>query len=194
MKSHQLTPEKSFEIITQIIDEARTRFMENGFIYVFWGALSAIASISQFVLLKYEYYSINYYPYFLMPLGVIFTRYYFSKKKKKSKQNQIGKILSIVWGVLSLNIMILGFLFAAELRESLVPIILVLLGIGMVISGGTVKSNLILYAGIAINISGLICFNLEWIYHPLLLGIVSIFAIFIPGVILMIKHKKEQNV
>ncbi len=193
METDNLSPEKSFELITQVINEARNKFEENGFIYTFWGALIAIATLSQFVLLKNEYYSISYYPYFLMPLGGIFTGYYFSKKKT-NKGNLISKIVSIAWIVLSLNMMILGFVFATVLKESLIPVILILQGVGMVISGGAVKSKLLMYAGIVVNISGMICFNLDWSYQPLLAGIISIIAILIPGIILMNKHKKAQNV
>ncbi len=193
METNKLSPEKSLELITQVINEARTKVEENGFIYMFWGALIAIAALSQFVLLTYEYYHIHYYPYFLMPIGGIFTGYYFSKKGK-TPQNQISKIISIGWMVLSVNMMILGFVFATTLKEHLTPIILILQGVGLIISGGAIKSKLLLYAGIAINISGLVCFNLAWIYHPLLSGVVAIIAIFIPGLILMIQHKNRSNV
>ena len=193
METQNLTPEKSLEIITQVIREAKTKFEENGFIYVFWGTLITIASISQFVLLKNEYYNINYYPYFLMPLGGIYTGYYFSKKKK-NKHNQISKIMAIAWIAISLNMMFLAFIFASVLKESLTPILLVLLGIGILISGGAIKSKLLLVSGIFINISGFICFKLDWINHSLLMSIVSIIAILIPGIILMIEHKKKQNV
>lgn len=193
MESNKITPEKSFEIITQIINEAKLKFEENGFIYVFWGVLISIASLSQFILLKNEYYDINYYPYFLMPFGWIYTGYYFYKKKE-NKQNQISKMIGIAWIVITLNIMILGFVFAVVLKEHLMPFILILVGIGTIISGGSIKNKLILYSGLVINISGIFCFKLEWIYHSLLLGIVSIIALLIPGLILMIEHKKKQNV
>ena len=193
METPNLSPEKSLEIITQVINEARTKLEENGFIYVFWGILTAIASISQFILLKNEYYDINYYPYFLMPLGGIYTGYYFYRKGK-NKPNQIGKIVGVAWVTISLNIMILAFAFSYILREHLTPIILILLGIGLFISGGAIKSRLIIVSGILINISGYICFYLKWINHSLLMCIVSIIAILIPGIILMIEHKKKKNV
>ena len=193
METQDLTPEKSFETITQVIKEAKTKFEENGFIYVFWGVLTAIASISQFILLKNEYYNINYYPYFLMPLGGIYTGYYFYKKGK-TKQNQISKIVGIAWTAISLNIMLLAFLFSPVLKENLTPIILILLGVGVIISGGAIKSKLILFSGIFINISGFICFKLDWINHSLLMSIVSIIALLIPGLVLMIEYKKKQNV
>jgi len=194
MKTDELSPEKSLELITQVINEARSKFEENGFIYMFWGALNAIASISQFVLLKNEYYDINWYPYLLMPIGAIYTGFYFSKKQGKSRQNQISKIISALWIVLSINIMILGFIFGATLKESLIPVILILLSVGVIVSGISIKSRLLLYSGILINISAFISFKLDWIYHPLLMGIVSIIALLIPGILLMLKYNKKGNV
>ncbi len=194
MEPDKLTPEKSFELITQVITQARNKFEENGFIYMFWGALIAITSISQFVLLKNEYYNINWYPYLLMPIGAIYSAIYFSKKKRKNKQNLISKLVSALWIVLSINMMILGFLFANNLKESLIPVILILLSVGTIVSGTSIKSKLIFYSGIFIGLSAFLGFYLEWIYQPLLMGAVSIIAILIPGMILMVQHKSNENV
>ncbi len=191
MKTDKLSPEKSLELITQVITQARNKFEENGFIYMFWGALIAITSISQFVLLKNEYYNINWYPYLLMPIGAIYSTIYFSKKKRKNKQNLISKIVSALWIVLSVNMMILGFLFANNLKENLIPIILILLSIGTIVSGTSIKSKLLLYSGIIIGLSAFLGFYLEWVYLPLLMGIVAIIAILIPGIILMLQHKRK---
>ena len=195
MEKDKLSPEQSLELITQVITQAKNKFEENGFIYVFWGALIAIASISQFVLLKNGAYDINWYPYLLMPIGAIYTSIYFAKKKKKKNtQNLIGKIVSALWIVLSVNMMILGFLFANNLKENLIPIILILLSSGIVVSGTSLKSKLLLFSGIFIGLSAVIGFYLDRIYQPLLMGIVSLIAILIPGIILMVQHKKEKNV
>ena len=194
METDKLSPEKSLELITQVITQARNKFEENGFIYMFWGALIAITSISQFILLKNEYYSISWYPYLLMPIGAIYSTIYYSKKKGKSKENLISKIVTALWIVLSINMMILGFLFGNNLKENLIPIILILLSIGTIVSGTSIKSKLLLYSGIFIGLSAFLGFYLEWIYQPLLMGIVSIIAILIPGLILMMQHKKKENV
>ncbi len=93
-----------------------------------------------------------------------------------------------------LNVFILGFLLPGILKQQLIPVILILLGIGTIVTAGAIKSRLILYSGIIINLAGLACFRLEWIYQPLLLGIVSVVALLIPGIILMVEHKKRQNV
>jgi hypothetical protein len=194
MEKDELSPEKSFELITQIIIQARNKFTENGFIYVFWGALIAIASISQFILLKNNYYNINWYPYLLMPIGFIYSGIYFSKKKGISKKNQISKIVSSSWIILSINMMILGFLFFPALQKNLIPVLLILLSIGIFISGVALKSRMLLFSAIFINISAFLCFKIEWIYHPLLMGIVSVVAVLIPGILLMVQHKGKGDV
>ncbi len=192
MENLNLSPEKSFKLINQIINQARNKFEENGFIYMFWGLLMAITSLSQFILLKNEYYDINWYPYILMPIGSIYTGFYFSKRKGKSKQNLISKIVSITWIVLAFNLLILGAVLGSYLKQNLIPIILILLAIGVIVSGTSVKSRLLIYSGILINISAFVCFYIDWIYQPLLMSIVSILAFFIPGLLLMIKYKKNS--
>jgi uncharacterized membrane protein len=194
MEEKTLSPEESLKIISQVISQARNKFEENGFIYVFWGILIAIAAFSQFILLQKEYFNINWYPYLLMPLGALFTGFYYSKKKQQSIKNQISKMVSISWLTISVNILILGFIFAPWLKQNLTPIILILLSVGILVSAGTIKSRLLYFSGLIINVSAFICFYLDWVYHPLLMGFVGILAMLLPGILLMVKNKKGQNV
>lgn len=191
MEQDVLSSEKSMELITRVISEARNKLEENGFIYLFWGALLGIVSLVQFILIKQGLYKINWYPYLLMPLGAVYTFFYFLKKKGKKRQNQISKIISYSWIVISLNIMILGFFFYPYLKESLIPVILILLSVGIIMSGSSLNSKILLISGILINISAFIGFYVEVMYQPLLMSIVSFVAVFIPGVFLMIQYKKR---
>ncbi|MCF6240942.1 MAG: hypothetical protein L3J74_06300 [Bacteroidales bacterium] len=190
MEKEVLTPEKSMYLITQVISEARNKFEENGFIYLFWGALLGIVSLAQFILIKQELFSINWYPYLLMPLGAIYTFVYFLKKKGKRKQNQISRTISFSWIVISFNMMILGFLFYPYLKENLIPVILILLSVGIIMSGSSLNSKVLLLSGALINFSAFIGFYVDLMYQPLLMSIVSFAAVFVPGVFLMIQHKK----
>lgn len=194
MQTEKLSAEKSLELITEVITQARKRFEENGFIFMFWGALIAIAAIGQFLLLKNEYYTVNWYPYFLMPLGAIYSLYYFSKKEKNSKHNQISMIVSYAWIFLSINMLVMGFLLGRILIENLIPVILVLLAVGTIISGVSVKSKLLVLSGVLINLSAIVGFYIPILYQPLLMGIVAIVAVFIPGLILMMQYKRKGNV
>lgn len=194
MQTEHLSPEQSLRLITKVVQQARNRFEENGFIYIFWGTLVATASFAQYFLLTNGYESINWIPYLLMPLGGIFTFIYYNRKRKPKSNNQISRIISVTWIALSTNIMILGFLFSLLLQSFLVPVILLLLAIGLVISGVALKSNLLLFPGILVNILAFACFHIDWLYHSLAMGFAAIVAILIPGILLMLKNKRSINV
>lgn len=191
MTAKNISPEQSLEIIMATINQAKSRFQEDGSIYIMWGILAAIASFSQYYLLSIERYDINFFPYFIMPIGGIITGIYYAKKAP-SKVNPLSRFLSFTWIIIALNIMILGFFFFSFLQSNLVPIILILLGIGIFISGATIRANILLFSGIILNLSGLICFYIGWQEHALVMGIAAIIAILLPGVILKANFKKEN--
>ncbi len=194
MKTDQLTPEQSLALITQVINQARGRFEENGFIYVFWGTLIALASFGQFWLLRTGHYNIHWYPYLLMPLGAVYSSVYYAGKNRNRTQNPIGKILSVLWIALATNMIVLGFAFAGSLKENLIPVILILLSVGILASGATLRSKILLFAGMIIGIAAFVAFYVSRLYQPLLMGTVSVVAILIPGIILMMRHEREENV
>lgn len=191
VESDKLSVEQSLQIITDVIEEAKSRFEENGIIYIFWGILIPTACLSQFVLLKNEYYDIHLYPYFLMPVGAALTFFYFSKKQKP-KSNLIFKINLYIWSMLSINMLLLSFLFGSILQNHLIPIILLLMSIGLLISGISIKSKLLILPAIFVNLSNFIAFYLSYSHQLLLISVVAIVAFFIPGVILLIYDKRKK--
>lgn len=191
MDSKPLTPEQSLALITQVIGEAKIKFEENGVIYSMWGAMLAGAALFQYAMLKNDQAEISFYGYFLLPLAALFSWYYYAKRRT-GKKNQVSTNISISWGIVSLNLMVLGFFFHSVLQENLTPLLLILMGIGTAISGSLVRSQLILIAGLLLNVSGFICFQLDWINHPLLLGVSAILFILVPGLLLMAKYQRKN--
>ena len=191
MQEEPFSPEQSLALIAQVIEEAKSKFEENGVIYFMWGAILGFAALLQYGLLKNGQEEISYYGYFIVPVGALVSWYYYAKKKS-ARRNQVSTNISITWGVVSLNLMILGFFFNFVLQEHLTPLMLILMGIGTTISGGLVRSRLILLAGVLLNISGFVCFQLNWLEHPLVLGISAILFILVPGLLLMSKHKRNN--
>ncbi len=194
MQKENLTPRQSLDLITQVINQARSRFEENGFIYAFWGTLIALASLGQFYLLQAGRTDIHWYPYLLLPLGFVFTTLYYIKKKKKRTKNVFDKSLAGLWNILGLYMMVLGFLFAGQLRENLLPVILLLLSVGMTVSGILIRQRILLFSGVLIGGAGIYAFSVDLMHQPLLTGIIAIIAILIPGIVLMYRHKRLNNV
>ena len=192
MKEEKFSPEEGFETIASVIREAKAQFEEDGIIYVGWGILVAAAAFSQYYLLHNGYEEINYYPYFLMPIGAIASTVYGAKRTKQGKRSHLARIISATWVSVSISVMILGFLLAKFLGAGLMPLILILLSIGIMVSGATVKSNILLISGVIMNLLGFFGFTLEISQQPLLMGIGSILCVLIPGILLMRNHKRNN--
>ncbi len=193
MNSDKLSASESIYLISEVIQEARARFEENGVIYVFWGLFIALISLSQFLLLSNELYAINWYPYLAIPFGFLFTMYYYWRKKGHRTTNQISTILSKTWLALGINKMLLGFFFAPALGENLSPIILILLAIGILVSGIALRSKILIISSVLINIAGIVCFKVAWLYQPLVLSASSFIAVMLPGLYMFVKSKKSDN-
>lgn len=189
MTKKEFTPEQQLKRIEEMVFEARIRFEDNGFAYILWGAVIAVASFSQAYLIHLEKYTISWYPYLLMPLVGVFTFVYYAKKERK-KKNPINTIYSRVWIFNSVNVMLLAFAFNSYLQESLVAIILILLGMATLISGSIIRSNIVLASGLLLELSGFGAFFLSWEQQPLLMGMLGLVAVLLPGIVLAQKRSK----
>jgi len=191
MKEEHFTPEQGFETITSVIREAKAQFEEDGIVYVAWGLLAAIASFTQYYLIHNGHAHISYYPYFMMPVGGVLTAIYYAMKGNKARTH-LSRIMAATWAPLSISIIVIAFAMGGELGDNLIPLILILLSIGVMISGATINSNILLYSGILMNFIGFYSFVVDYSQQPLLMGIASIVCFLAPGVLLMRNHKKNN--
>lgn len=194
MDKSTISPEESFQLIAKTIQETKKRFEDNGQLFLIWGLIMFVASLSQFVLTQLELYSIHWYPNFLYPLGAIYTFIYaFNKyKRKKMPSNLIGNILASLGWMIGLNLMILGFFFSNKLGEAIAPVFLIFLGFFICISGVTIKYKPLIWGGILLNLIGLATFYFEWQYHTLIMAVGSVVALIIPGILLNNKRKRAD--
>ena len=194
MESKEFTPSESLSLIANVISEAKSRFKDNGFSFIFMGLAIFIASFSQFVLLKLRYYQIDYYPYFIMPVAAAITFFYYKKKRNSIKStNIIGTLFTIISAIMGINLMIAGFFFWGKFGIALIPFMLIILAIWSSLTGVIIKNKVFLFSGIVINIIAYISFYVEREYHPLILSVVALIGFVIPGIILNFSSK-ESNV
>ena len=52
MEKDNLTPEESFEIINKAISNFKMNYKENALVFLLWGWILTLASISNFIILK----------------------------------------------------------------------------------------------------------------------------------------------
>jgi hypothetical protein len=185
MENKELSPSESLALIANVIMEAKTRFRDNGFAFIFLGLCSFVSSLGQFVLLELKLYKINYFPYFIMPLAGALTFFYYSRKRREVKsKNIIGFLLSALGIFLGINMTIAGFFFWNRFGIALIPFMLVLFSIWPVLTGVLIKNKIFIFIGTIINLIAYGAFFVDRIYHPLVLSIVSLIGIVLPGILL----------
>jgi hypothetical protein len=194
MENKELTPSESLELITKVILEAKSRFHDTGFSFIFLGAVICLASLAQFVLIKMGYGSICYYPYFLMPIAAVITYFYYHNKLKNvpKTHNPISMVLRFLGLIIGINTMVIGFAFANKFGLSLFPVMLILVALWSMISGLAIKFKAIFITGFLINIIGFAVFFIPLLYHPLILSAVSLIGLVLPGIILNYTNRNSH--
>lgn len=194
MDKANLTPEESLFIITRTIEETKERFKENGYKFVFWGILTFIASLCQFLIIQFDLNIPTGIPALLYPLGGTYAYITQSKtsKQKNTPKTHIGSIVFWMATVMGCNLMILGPLFWPQLGNAGIPVFLILLAFLVILCGVAIKYKPLLIGGILLNVIAFIPFLIDWQYHFLIMTAGSIVALIIPGILLNIEHRKEH--
>lgn len=193
MENKEFTPSESLVLIAGVILEAKSRFKDNGFSFIFLGLCCTIASLGQFILIRLEYYKINYYPYFIMPIAAAVTFFYYNKKRSGVKtKNVIGTLFSIISAIMGINLMVAGFFFWGKFGIALIPFILILFSIWSALTGVLIRNKIFLVSGLVINIIAYCSFFIDKGYQPLILSVVSLIGIVVPGLILNYSGKKDN--
>jgi hypothetical protein len=195
MENKELTPAESLTLIANIINQAKSRFNNNGFSFIFLGICISLASLCQFILILIGKGSISYYPYFLLPIAGVITYFYYRNKLKDlpTSVNPLSMIFRWLGIIIGVNTTVLGFVFWQRMGSSLFPMMLVLTGLWCMITGIGIRFKALLYSGILINLTGYLAFFLPPVYHPLALSIVIFSGVVIPGILLNVS-KKQDNV
>jgi len=192
MTHKEFTPSESLDLITSIILEAKSRFEDYGFSFIFIGLCCFISSLGQFILLRLEYYQVSYYPYFIMPIAGVITYFYYKKKRSAVKsRNIIGSLLSLFGIILGLNLMIAGFFFWKKFNIALLPFMLIMFSLWPLLTGVIIRNRLFIALGVIVNIIAYCSFFIGWEYHPLVLSVVSLIGIVLPGIVLNYTRKES---
>lgn len=185
----QLTQEESLRIIHEMITTAKNDVKADAFIFLLWGYLVFIASVSQFILAKMNIEN-NNFPWLLMPLGGVITIIYSVRKNKTERiKTHVSSFLKYVWIAFSSALFIIMGFHSWGSGEML-PLIMTLYGIGLFISGGVLKFTPLVIGGIFCWICAIVGFKIEVIYQLLAIASAVLGGYIIPGHLLKMNNKK----
>ena len=184
----ELSPEESLQIIDKVMSETRYKLGDNRFAFLFWGYFTFVLSLLHFTLwnLGAEYHWIGWTT---TPLGwVVMYLYYRNREEKQQVKHGVGDIFAWLWGILGLNLLIIGFLGHHVIGESFIAIIILILSLGTLASGAILKFRPLIIGSILTNFlawSALLFIPFE--FHLLLTAVAAILCDIIPGHLLKSK-------
>lgn len=195
MQPENLSPQQSLELIGNMINKARHRFSENGFLYLLWGWVIFFCSTGHFILITTTDLKRPEMIWVLCWLAVIFQIIYLVKnKKKETVKTYSDAMIDYIW--ISFGVC-LGIISIAMSKlnawQHLYPMYLMLYGTPTFLSGVVMQF-------MPLKIGGIICWGLAVaaifmppLYALLMLAVAVVAAWIVPGYLLRKKYKQENH-
>lgn len=99
MENKDFNPTESMQLINTMINTAKNKLADDGFLLIFWGWLVMVAALVHYAALKFNFEHGECVWAILMPLGGIFSAVYgYKQNKKKSVKTYVDTYLSYLWG------------------------------------------------------------------------------------------------
>lgn len=194
---NNFSPQQSLQLIESMINRAKDKFAEDGFMYLVWGWLVLVCSILQFVLL----HIVKYPQHYIVWLATIpaFVYQFFYVRKKRRQQTVItytGYIVGFVWITFVVVMILLGFLVGflttGEYYSHIIHILLAVYGMPVFLTGVIIRFKPLIYGGIACWVLCIIStFIPVYDYQFLLIPTAMLLAWIIPGYMLRAKYKSQ---
>lgn len=194
MQSENFSPKDSLLLIDNMINQAKNRFSENGFLYLLWGWVILICAVGHFILIKLQLFKHPEMIWISTWLTIIYQVIYLVRKRKEEIVKTYSEhIIGYVWMVFGISIGMISFILSkTDNWEVMNALLLMLYGMPTFLSGVIMRFT-------ALKVGGIICWSLSIVavlvapvYVLLLLAVAVIAAWIVPGYLLRKKFKNQQ--
>jgi hypothetical protein len=190
MEKENLTPEESFVIINRAIANFKMNYRENAQVFLLWGWILTLASISNFIILKMmnSWEAWEHKGFLILGNWVVFILigsiilYFIVRKEKKEKKvhSQIDRFIDKLWWVTAASF---GIAIILCFRLGLEPPSLMLLvaGIATTTTGLVIKFKPLIFGGMSFFIFSIASTFVTNEYLALVVSAAIICGYLIPG-------------
>lgn len=149
--TEKLNPTESLNIISKAISQTKDNIKDQSFYYIMWGWLISIASLSNYLLVTFTNFKQAYLPWLiLIPVGwIVSITYSIKKERTKKYETYIEIFLKYLWIVLGVSF-ILVVNISIWLKINPATFVLLLAGVGTLVSGLTMKFKPLSIGGISL--------------------------------------------
>lgn len=195
MEPGKFSPKESLQLIDNMINQAKNRFSENGFLYLMWGWLVFFCSTAHFILLKLDLVPHPEIVWAGCWLAVIFQIIYLARRKKNEKVKTYSETLvNYIW--VSFGVcMLVAFIVVGKTNnwDMINPLVLLLYGIPTFLSGIAMQFKPLVIGGIICWALAILSVFIPPVYVLLLLATAVLSAWIIPGYLLRAKYKLHNR-
>lgn len=187
----QLSGSESLRIITEMISNAKRETAgDGGFQMLLWGWVIALCNFGHYILFNLGYE----YPYIVWLLVVPAAFISFWKgmqlSRKARVKSHISDVINQLWITVFVGIIIiLAFMPIIFFNQN--PIILILAGIGMFVTGALIKAKVVKGGGLLLLVAAVISFMLPVSEQYLLSGFAILLGYLAPGYYLKKQYRER---
>ena len=194
MEEKTITERESLELITSMINKAKSQVSENGFLYIIWGWVIFICCMVQLVSDHFLHYQNSSYIWLSTYLVLIFQIIYLVRKKKSDRTKTYTEELNgFVWISFAIGAVLMVFICTRlEAPQLLLPLLLIFYGFPTFLSGAVLKFKPLMIGGICCWILAFISTFVRIEFQMALVAVAVIAAWLIPGYLLQAKFKKAH--
>ncbi|MBK7432722.1 MAG: hypothetical protein IPI66_01760 [Chitinophagaceae bacterium] len=188
-----LNEKSSLQLIETMINRAKNNFSESGHLYLIWGIVIFICSLTQFIAKYFFAVEQTYYIWFSTWLVVIYQFIFLARKAKKERvKTYTAEIVGYVWICFVACIFIFVFVLSYQKAyASINPAILILYGMPTFLSGIILKFKPLVIGGISCWVLAVGSVFVPVDFQLLFIAAAVLLAWIIPGFLLRQKFKNQ---
>jgi hypothetical protein len=187
------SPQQSLQLIQVMIDKAKANISENKFYFLFWGWLTFIAILSQYVLKVLIGYRHHYLVWLVVIPAVIITIVHTSRQnKQRHARTYVGESMGSLWNGIGISFFVMSFIINSKGGEGWMnsyPFFILFYGLGTFVSGRIIKFTPLVIGGIFNWMLALVSVYVSYDYQLLLAAAAILTSYIIPGHLL---HSKKN--
>ncbi len=178
-----MNTQNSLALIEEMINKAKNTFSESGTLFILWGFVILICSITQFIGQYFFDHKNAAAIWMLTWVASILQIFYLRKlNKNKAVRTYTDDILKYMWITFIICFILLVFILIFQKSFiSIVPAILVVYGIPTFLSGIILKFKSLIIGGVCCWLLAALCVFTGWDFQQLYIAAAGIIAWIIPG-------------
>jgi hypothetical protein len=196
MQHEKFTPQDSLLLIQSMIDKAKNRFTENGFLYLLWGWVIFLCATGHFILLRFTQIKNSELIWYAWIPVAIFQIFYLSKKGKNQQiKTYSDNLVNFIWISYGITMLVIGVILTKlQAWQNMSAFCLLLYGMPTFLSGVVIQFKPLQIGGIACWALATLAVFIPPLYGLLLLGLGVQAAWIIPGYLLQKKYKSQNTI